>query len=147
MKKLNFKQYHNENTPTTNNQVLNVHKSYLLFPTIERMKQTPAGRFTWIQVDYEICNGIFIIFFIINKTPITIIVIIILGSLFCNNTLLDKCNAQYSTKKCQRVFSVSTRLKVIWIIPGSYGFCQLRQCSNFILYGLYIAASSKRARS
>ena len=62
MKKLNFKQKHNENTPTTNNQVLNANKSYLLFPAIERIKQIPAGRVTWIQVEYKILNTHFIIF-------------------------------------------------------------------------------------
>jgi len=29
---------------------IHIHKSYCLFPTIERMKQTPAGKLTWIQV-------------------------------------------------------------------------------------------------
>ena len=29
---------------------LNINKAYFLFPTIERMRQTPAGRVTWIQV-------------------------------------------------------------------------------------------------
>ena len=62
MKKLNFKQKHNENTPTTNNQVLNANKSYLLFPAIERIKQLPAGRFTWIQVEYKIRSAHFYYF-------------------------------------------------------------------------------------
>ena len=51
MKKLSSKTCQNGNTLETNAQNLNFHKSYLLFPTIERMKQTPAGRFTWIQVN------------------------------------------------------------------------------------------------
>ena len=54
MKKLSSKTCHNGNTLITNAQNLNFHKSYLLFPTIERMKQTPAGRFTWIQVNKKI---------------------------------------------------------------------------------------------
>ena len=29
---------------------LTINKAYFLFPTIERMRQTPAGRVTWIQV-------------------------------------------------------------------------------------------------
>ena len=50
MKKLSSKTSQNGNTLQDDTQELNFHKSYLLFPTIERMKQTPAGRFTWIQV-------------------------------------------------------------------------------------------------
>ena len=34
-----------QTTPT-----LTINKAYFLFPTIERMRQTPAGRVTWIQV-------------------------------------------------------------------------------------------------
>ena len=34
-----------QTTPT-----LTINKAYFLFPTIERMRQTPAGRITWIQV-------------------------------------------------------------------------------------------------
>ena len=52
MKELSLSYNQNEKSLQTIKQTLSVHKSYLLFPTIERMKQTPAGRFTWIQVEY-----------------------------------------------------------------------------------------------
>ena len=54
MKQLNLKQTQYEKSQETVSQHLKVHKSYFLFPTIERMKQTPAGRLTWIQVKYKI---------------------------------------------------------------------------------------------
>ena len=50
MKELSLRHNQNGKSIQTINQSLSIHKSYLLFPTIERMKQTPAGRFTWIQV-------------------------------------------------------------------------------------------------
>ena len=50
MKELSLRHNQNGKSLQTINQSLSIHKSYLLFPTIERMKQTPAGRFTWIQV-------------------------------------------------------------------------------------------------
>ena len=53
MKQLSLSHNQNGKSLQTIDQSLSVHKSYLLFPTNERMKQTPAGRFTWIQVNYS----------------------------------------------------------------------------------------------
>ena len=57
MKRLSLIHNQNGKSLQTINHTLSVHKSYLLFPTIERMKQTQAGRFTWIQVDRIVDQG------------------------------------------------------------------------------------------
>ena len=63
MKELNSRQSQYKTSKENVCQNQEVHKSYLLFPTIERMKQTPAGRLTWIQVNYKTFNENILLFF------------------------------------------------------------------------------------
>ena len=52
MKELSDEDVNRDNTKSISQTIptLTINKAYFLFPTIERMRQTPAGRVTWIQV-------------------------------------------------------------------------------------------------
>ena len=70
MKELNSRQSQYKISNESVCQDQEVHKSYLLFPTIERMKQTPAGRLTWIQVKYKTFNENILLFFQLKRKNI-----------------------------------------------------------------------------
>ena len=52
MKELSYEDVNCDKTKSISQTIpiLTINKAYFLFPTIERMRQTPAGRVTWIQV-------------------------------------------------------------------------------------------------
>ena len=52
MKELSYESVNCDKTKFISQTIptLTINKAYFLFPTIERMRQTPAGRVTWIQV-------------------------------------------------------------------------------------------------
>ena len=52
MKELSYESANCDKTKSVSQTIptLTINKAYFLFPTIERMRQTPAGRVTWIQV-------------------------------------------------------------------------------------------------
>ena len=52
MKELSYEDVNCDKTKAISQTIptLTINKAYFLFPTIERMRQSPAGRVTWIQV-------------------------------------------------------------------------------------------------